>query len=171
MDKLSDEQRRMQESLFEAWDSDQNGYIEQKDIENRIQQQASRFGVGLESERYQALRDAFVRKWQRMQETMDTDADQRISRDEYLTYIANNVIGHPEVYADIERPIMEAFVSLVDTDGDGRLSRAEFVKWRSLRKSEAEAADEFQRLDRNNDGYVTRDEILKADEELFLKTV
>jgi Ca2+-binding EF-hand superfamily protein len=49
MAKLTDLQRREQESIFELWDSDQDGYITQADLESRAQGLAGRFGRGLES--------------------------------------------------------------------------------------------------------------------------
>jgi Ca2+-binding EF-hand superfamily protein len=49
MANLTDLQRREQESIFELWDSDQEGYITQADLESRAQGLAGRFGRGLES--------------------------------------------------------------------------------------------------------------------------
>src|SRR6476661_6083033 len=126
---LTDLQRGRLERLFQAWDADQDGYVGQEEFERRTDGMVHTFGVGAETQRPQALRGEFLQAWQRMQAAMDTDNDQRITKDEFLTYMSNTVIGRPGAFAQVMLPALQAMVDVVDTNRDGRIGLEEFVKW------------------------------------------
>jgi Ca2+-binding EF-hand superfamily protein len=73
---------------------------------------------------------------------LDADGNGTISRKELLR------AGRRLAERRVDRLLME-----LDKDGDGRVSRAE---------ARGELADEFDALDRDKDGYLSRDELLSA---------
>jgi len=166
--ELSDLQRRRLGRLFEAYDADQDGYVGQEDFERRAAGMIHTFGVDAEQQRPQALRNEVLQGWQRLQAAMDTDNDQRLSKEELLTFMANTIIGRPGAFVQLMLPTLQAVLDVVDTDRDGRIGLEEFVKWQgSARATEAEATQAFQQLDRDGDGSLTQDELLQALEEYF----
>ncbi|MFJ1704745.1 EF-hand domain-containing protein [Kitasatospora sp. NPDC088346] len=154
-------QERKLRQHFELFDFDGNGFIERSDIEafvERITEAAGAEGTpqGLR------LREEGDRLWRHLQRTLDTDGDQRISRDEFVGAADLGVVLAMAV------ELGAASFEVTDTDRDGRISLQEWIGMdRKLGVSRADSLHGFRLLDLDGDGFVTRAEYLRGVEEFY----
>ncbi|WP_370416558.1 EF-hand domain-containing protein [Streptomyces fradiae] len=157
----SDVQERKLQRHFELLDMDHNGFIEQQDLvafAERITESAGAMGTP----QAQAFHSEAERVWQALRKALDTDGDQRISRDEFISA------------ADINQVMNEAVklgrlsFDVVDRDGDGRISQAEWTRMdQSIGIPQKDSMAGFEHLDRDGDGYISRDEYQRGVEEFY----
>jgi Ca2+-binding EF-hand superfamily protein len=168
---LTDLQRRRLGSLFQAYDTNKDGYVGREDLERRFDAMARQLGLDAEGQRYQDMRAEYLQGWDRLQAGADSDNDQRVTRDEFLDFMANAVIGREGGFAQVMAPALKVMVAVVDTDRDGRIGLAEFVTWQGgIGVAETDADQTFRRLDRDGDSFVTQDELIQALQEYFTST-
>ncbi|MFG2640363.1 EF-hand domain-containing protein [Streptomyces sp. NPDC048370] len=154
-------QERKLQRHFELLDLDQNGFIEQADLAEfagRINDAAgardSREGMALIAEA--------DRVWQALQKALDTDGDQRISREEFISagdidHVMNEAIKLGKMSFDV-----------VDSDHDGRISLDEWIRMdQKLGVARPESTKGFQQLDMDGDGFVTKSEYAKGVEDFY----
>ncbi len=65
------------------------------------------------------------------------------------SFVASTANAAPE---SNKSDAMKAKMQKIDTDGDGKFSRAEIAQYKGLAKN-------FDKIDTNNDGYLTKDEM------------
>jgi Ca2+-binding EF-hand superfamily protein len=153
---LSELQRKKLVGTFRKLDIDQNGRVEREDFDGAARRIADVRGVGSSSPQYKALLSRYEGIWQ---ELRDGVGSEHITLDEWLAY-------HEDLLSDRDR-LEEGIVGLanvifdvLDADGDGLITRDEYRKYLEAHGLDAARADEvFQRLDRNDDGYISRAEV------------
>jgi Ca2+-binding EF-hand superfamily protein len=116
------------------------------------------------------LRAALENWWKVVLSPMDTDGDQRITREELTQRMAAalpNAKG-----ADAFRVAADAFFKFADANGDGRLVKDEYVDMFAVGCGLArrDVTQAFQRLDLQGRGYLDPDEWRNLVEEFFTST-
>ncbi|MBV2355385.1 EF-hand domain-containing protein [Streptomyces sp. J2-1] len=147
-------QRRKVEAMFEAFDADDNGFLEEQDFEAL----AARWGVlprvAADPELAARVRQVMLGWWRHLASVADTGGDGRIDLDELLGMV-DLLPSMPEAVTATADTIFDA----VDENGDGRISRTEHRRlidtWHGL---PIDTADVFDRLDQDGDGYLDRSE-------------
>ncbi|WP_371494338.1 EF-hand domain-containing protein [Kitasatospora sp. NBC_00374] len=154
-------QERKLRRHFELLDFDGNGFIEQSDIEEFVERITEAAGAEGTPQSVR-LREEGGRLWRRLQKALDTDGDQRISRDEFVGAADLNAVMAMAV------ELGAASFEVTDTDRDGRISLQEWIRMdRKLGVSHADSMHGFRLLDRDGDGFVTRAEYVKGVEEFY----
>ena len=100
---------------------------------------------------------SFEKKLRDLFKNVDTSKDGKISKQELMDGITKNKIDIPLTKAEIEKAFDEA-----DTDKSGRLTFFEFITLFINKQSlisEGNLRSAFKELDKNGDGYITKDEI------------
>ncbi|GAA3508272.1 Ca2+-binding EF-hand superfamily protein [Streptosporangium album] len=147
---------------FELLDFDGDGFIEQADIRMFAQRICEAAGVEPSSRESQKVLKEGDKLWHALQDSLDHDGDQRVSRQEFIGLAESD-----SVMAQAIQLGMAAF-DVIDIDGDGRISRDE---WTTLDKRigvpAADSREGFSRLDIDMDGFVTRAEFAKGVEEFY----
>ncbi|MSP12022.1 MAG: EF-hand domain-containing protein [Chloroflexi bacterium] len=65
--------------------------------------------------------------------------------------------------------MVESGFTLQDRNGDGKISSSEFIAYlRGYNVTEQDAKDAFARLDRNDNGFITKKEMMLNMEEYFM---
>ena len=166
---LSELQRRKLERRFALFDVSENGVLDKDDFELAAQRVARAFRRVPGMRGYRGIRSSHLQQWQHLQAAMDADGDGNITKDEYIAAMTSKVIEDPTGYDQVIRPSIEAMLDIADVNHDNQLDPEEFVRMLGAYSVPAEdAAAVFARLDRDDSGYLTRDEIDLAFEEFFL---
>jgi Ca2+-binding EF-hand superfamily protein len=164
---LTDFQKRKLIALFDLYDVDKNGFLEQADYERITQNLATLLRIQPGSPEYTRLSADHMAEWNNIYQLCGAPSSQRVTQEEYLAAL-DQLLSDKNNYHAIIGNWTDSLLQLSDRDGDGRLSQQEYVaNARGFGTDEAAANDVFRKLDRDGDGYLTRDEILRAVEEYF----
>jgi Ca2+-binding EF-hand superfamily protein len=149
--------------MFSLYDRNGDGYVERGDYERVAQGFARVAGVASGSPEYLILEGAFIGFWKRLAQMSDQNEDGRVSLAEYLASHSQTVRA-----SDAVMRITDTLIALTDRDRDGKVSRVEFTNnLLAYDMSPEDAATAFDHLDRDDDGYLTRDELLKNVDEFY----
>lgn len=161
-------QRRKLEKMFSVLDLDGDGYVERADYERRVQAFARLRGWE-ESDPVYARNLRFAdEEWESLQESADADADDRVTREEFLRY-AEVFLGDRDAVRAYARGDVQLLFDAMDGDADGKVTAAEYRAYLEVCGVDAAAADAFfAHADLNEDGFITRAEMAHAMEEFLL---
>jgi Ca2+-binding EF-hand superfamily protein len=163
---INDTLKNRLELQFDKLDRDGNGYIEIADYDEAADEVCRSLGADPQSPKAQRFRTEYRSLFNRLVELLETDKDNRISREEFLAGLEgiwDQIAGY-----DVLKPLSAATFDLVDQNGDGAVSLDEFSKVASaygVPKSEYEAL--FRRHDKNKDGDLAANEMHEFIAEYF----
>lgn len=164
---LTDFQKRKLTAVFDMYDVDKDGLLEQADYEQIVQNLARSLHYQPGSPEYARLYADHMALWNNTYQLCGAPDSQSVTREEYVAAL-DQLLSNKDNYRAIVGNWTDSLIELSDRDGDGRLSKQEYVtNLRNFNAAEAAANEAFRRLDRNGDGYLTRDEILRSVEEFF----
>ncbi len=164
---LSEIQKRKLTKLFSMYDVDCNGFLLLKDFENRAKKLAALRGWGSRSPKYVQLINQFTYNWKCLSGDSDTNRDHKISLQEWLQHY-DTLLSDPKRYTEQVRSLMELVFEVFDENGDGVISQAEWAGLLSVfNVSPIYASDVFTKLDSNQDGSLSREEVLQLIQDFF----
>lgn len=142
------------QAMFDAFDADGSGYLEERDFE-ALAARWERLPRVAEGPELTARVQAVIMGWWRLlAEAAGAGADSRIDMAELMAMVDRLPAMREDVAATAET-IFDA----VDENGDGRISRTEHQRlidtWHGRPMP---TADVFDRLDADGDGYLSRPE-------------
>ncbi|NEA52209.1 EF-hand domain-containing protein [Streptomyces sp. SID10815] len=150
----SEFQRNKLQAMFDAFDADGNGYLEEGDFVALADRWARLPRVEPGSELAGRVEDVLLGWWGQLTAATGTAREGRIDLDGILSVVDRLPAMSEQVTATADT-IFDA----VDENGDGRISRTEHQRlvdtWHGQGVS---TADVFDRLDRDGDGYLGRAE-------------
>lgn len=167
---LGDLQRRKAAYYFDLIDEDDNGLIEPADFRLRAERLAEAFDVTDDVER-ERLRQRVMEWWEHLSTLADINDDEQITREEWRQYwrrfnVAVTMGNTPQSIENLQRAARKTFRAVDHTDS-GQISEEEFSAW-----LEAWDIDEgepvFQRLDRDEKGFLTEADLAEATTEFYL---
>lgn len=167
---LGDLQRQKANYYFDLIDEDENGLIEPDDFQLRADRLADAFNVTSDEE-HEELRRHLMTWWEHLSSLADENDDGRITREEWEMYwtrfkVAVSMGSNSGSLQNLER-VARATFRAIDRSGSGRVQEEEFATW--LSAWDIDASDTvFQQLDRNDNGYLTPDDLVKATKEFYL---
>ncbi|MBP2471966.1 Ca2+-binding EF-hand superfamily protein [Crossiella equi] len=166
--QIEDLIRLKTERVFEALDTDGNGYLEWADFQSVVDRHLVEFQIDRADPRGQAFQAAYETFWAELSRHADPDRDGRVSLEEYLVGTA----AAPETLYATSAAIGNALFEVIDTDGDGEVSLEEFVRmmcdvW-GVPRADADAA--FHKVDADGSGVLCRQEILTVAQEFLFAT-
>jgi len=154
---------------FSYLDRDGDGFIEHADYESAAHRVRERLGHDLDHDASRAYREAFMELWFGLLRVMDTDGDERISKDEFVAATSRGIVDRPGGFEKVLGRVRDAFLDMGDRDGDGRLTAEEFGHlFHALGVSLKHTAVAFAALDTDGDGHVTREQLGQALEDFYL---
>ena len=149
---------------FQTFDYDSDGLIERSDFEKSAGSCADEFGHRAESPARQRLMELSLGLWDHLASVADSDHDGKITLDEYKKAFAEGLLETEASFEQGYRPFLQAIMAVADADGDGMLDAEEHVRWTGslMHLPQADAREVVRRLDTDDDGLITTDELLQA---------
>jgi Ca2+-binding EF-hand superfamily protein len=159
-------QRQKYEMIFKNLDADDDGDIDQTDIDALIQSWTLLFDAAPGSSEWERIAKLGNRWWQNLIGTVDSDGDKVVTKEEWF-----RSFEQPDFIDNVAIPFGLAAFDLGDKDGDGKINREEYVRGAIAgRATAAESFHAFSLLDEDGDGYITREEARKYLEEFYKGT-
>lgn len=156
-------QRTKYEKLFERYDHDGDGEIEQADIDAIIAQWTHDFHIVPGSEQWRRMTGAANHMWQDLPGHTDRKGRKRVSKAEW-------VAAHekPDFIEAIALPFTLAVFEAGDVDGDGMITLQEYLKAQvATRVPQDEALEVFQAFDEDGDGKISKEEFARHIEAFY----
>ena len=149
---------------FAKWDVDGSGSLERADFEKEAMQIARSFGKDPEGPEARELRDAFVGMFTQLAEQAGIPADGSLSEDQFVE-AAGKLVGEgaEASFNRVLGPVMRGIVGMCDKNDDGQINGQEWVSWMdAVGVDQSHAAEAFRKVDTNNNGELSIDELLDA---------
>ncbi len=149
------------EQRFKLWDTNGDGVIDRSDFEAEAKQIVRAFGEDENTPRAAQVITAFRQMWdylagQAGSTSMSLEQFKQVSLDQIIS-------KGDKGFARVLRPTIQAIATLCDIDGDGLINPREFGNWlKAIGADPSRAAELFERVDVNGDGYLSVDELVKA---------
>jgi hypothetical protein len=157
---LSPFRRRKNALIFYRFDQSKDGLVRADDIETWGQEEAKHLNIAQGSPQYDTLMETYRQVWLLFFKAFDTDNDNAVTLDDFFENIV--VFQEPEAREQV-MSAHEALFDVLDLDDDGRIELNEYTAFvKPLGSSEQDASRAFRHLDRDGDGFISRDEFAQA---------
>lgn len=157
---LSDIRQRKFTGVFSTLDSNGDGFLEASDFEAVYRTMVQQRGFQPGSAAYDRVQSTIMSQWQAIQTSADSDQDGRVTLNEYLQFIGA-LYQSPDGVTQFAGATSDQIITTFDSDGDGRLNLAEFRDFADGWRIPADRTEAiFRHLDKNDDGQVSRDEMM-----------
>ncbi|MET9489727.1 lipase family protein [Nocardia sp. NPDC006630] len=148
-------------SGFGLLDITGDGYLMADDYEAFGLRLVQAFGEAVGSPKATAVRAGYRALWRSMAAMADADGDGRITPSEFQSWLETH--WDNEEFDRSITPLAQSVIDLADTDRNGVLDRDELIALLiGCEHSPAEATVLFDRLDIDNSGTITTDELITA---------
>lgn len=168
---IGDLQRKKASHYFDLIDEDDNGLIQAEDFELRADRMAEARNV-TDPDAREALRKRVMTWWEHLCSIADFDDDDRVTREEWETYwqsleAAVNQGGatKTKTLESLDRAARGTFHAI--NTGDGPITEEEFAEWLAA-WGVTDDGTAFQRLDRDNTGALSEENLTEAVKEFYL---
>lgn len=147
---MSKRRQRKLQRLFQMLDHDGNGAIEPQDFEQTVASLADIRGWSKQSPEYQLMATSWLGFGERLLELADANGDGKIEFSEWLDYLGKR----------FDHGLADAFLQLMDVNVDGEVAVEELTAfYQTYDLDVSEISHNFQRLDINQDGSISRAEM------------
>lgn len=165
-------QRQKASYYFSLIDEDDNGYVEGNDFQLRADRLAEARDV-TDPDEQTKLRRRVMQWWEHLSALVDVDDDHRVTPKEWQAYwvaLQNGVEqggeAKEEVLEGLERAAQATFRAM-NTDDSNEISEQEYADWLAAWGVD-DSEEPFRRLDRNNTGGLTQEDLTEAVKEFYL---
>lgn len=147
-------QERKLRGMFDALDTDGDGYLREDDFRALVGRWSRLPGVGPGTELRSRMEALLMGWWAALLEAGDASGDDVVDMDELFVLVDRL----PSMLADVTATA-EAVFDAVDTNGDGRISPEEHRRLvETWNGGSVDMTGVFELLDRNGDGHLGREE-------------
>jgi Ca2+-binding EF-hand superfamily protein len=149
---------------FKLWDTDGNGRIERADYEAEARNILKAFGEPEDGTRGRAVIDAYLKMWEYLADKSGVGSRGSMTAEQFNEVAAKEILAKGNTgFSKVMRPTITAIVTMCDTDGDGQVNPGEFRRWLdAVGVPKAQHEESFRRMDTNNNGYLSVDELVQA---------
>ena len=167
--RRSDIQRIKAHNLYFALDVDENGYIEQADVNalglRLLASQRREIGSAVHTR----LQEGLNAYWREIVRLVDTDQDGRISREEFLQFCLALPRDLSGPAGESVRAMADALFTVCDRKEAGTLVEDDFVRLgRAYGLSDLVALTGFKLIDRNGNDRISKEEWQRFMRDVFL---
>lgn len=146
--------------IFNALDTNNDGYVEWADYQRIVDRYLTAYKVNRDTRKGLALQVGYQMLWLELLRHAN-GSSQRLSRDEFVP--ANRAASVDTSRFNMVEGIPHAIFDIIDSNDDNKISREEFAQLLKHWEDPApDAMETFTMLDRDGDGYISRQEFLRA---------
>ena len=161
---LSDLQRQKLTRYFRVYDVDDDGRIGPADFRRVVENVRILHGLADGSPAHEELLDGDLKRWESLRAHADADRDGGVDLDEWLGYW-EGVVEDDDRYREEVAPVTIRMLEIFDTDEDGVLGPDEFADYFGVYGLSVDMARRvFDELDANDDGAISREELVEMSE-------
>ncbi len=154
-------------NLFNMFDMDADGTINQRDIVRIVDACSVKRGWQNGEKEYKALYNHFISIWENLLEVADKNQDDHLTLEEFLKFYGH-IIDNEELYTQMIQGLGTAVFSTFDTNSDGNLSLAEYQDfYRVIGLKTNFATTIYTHLDLDQNGFISITELLKLMDQFF----
>ena len=152
---------------FNLFDLDRNGVMDRQDCELVVGATTQVMGYAPGSPEYITYHAEYMAGWDALLALADSDGDQKLTATEFCTAY-DKLMAQPEQFNALILGFVKTAIGLWDSNHDGKVSAEEYQNYLiTIHVTVAEAADAFRRLDLNQDGYLSREELFENLQEYY----
>lgn len=160
-------QRMKLTRYFTVYDVDDDGKVGLRDFERVLENVRVLHGLAAGSPRDQTLSEAFLKRWEALRESADTNQDGGVDLNEWFDYWGV-VIADDDRYDAEVASIASMLFGIFDTDGDGVIGLDEFCDYYNVYGLSAALARKiFLDLDADGDGAMSLLEFMDVVHQFF----
>ena len=164
---LTGSERAMLERRFAVIDTDGNGRWQRDDCTLLTQRLCDAFGHATDSGPGRAVATGQLGLFDVLLRHMDTDGNQEISREEFVTGLGQHIADRPALDAAVHTAAL-TLVQVADRDRNGVLDSADYADLAAVYGADPdEAAAAFDRLDLDRNGVLDTAELTVAISQFF----
>ncbi|SHG96250.1 EF-hand domain-containing protein [Streptoalloteichus hindustanus] len=158
---------RKHQRLFDNVDQDNDGEITREDYQELAHRIIQAVQVTPSSEQARRLEDEYDRAWEAVADAAGVEPSDSLTLEDFCQAMARQAADEKAFNRNFG-PLGEAEFSVADTDHDGRVSVQELQKvLEATGAARGDASQGATQLDNDNDGFVSKDEYLKAWRDAF----
>ncbi len=163
---LSQLRRRKLARFFEVLDHNHDGILDPEDFEQTIQKILKMREWKWNNPEYEELQFFWTGFSNRLQVWADRNGDGKITPKEWFWYLEQMLDNFEARY--IKKALVSITVTTMDFNQDKQISCQEFSQFCQIYEIEkSEAYETFSKLDLNEDGYLTEEELIKLLDEFL----
>jgi Ca2+-binding EF-hand superfamily protein len=161
-------QRRKLTRFFNVWDANGDGVLTTDDPAQVAQNLAELRGLKPGSPEYEGFLGGFMLYQNDFLQAVGMDEQGRVTLEKWLAY-HEGMLEDESRFESTALMVAEVMFNLMDQSGDGRLTLEEYRDWMGAFRigKEDMTEDVFQKLDLNEDGTLTKEEVLHLTREFF----
>ncbi|WP_329141451.1 EF-hand domain-containing protein [Streptomyces sp. NBC_00670] len=160
---LNPVQKKRLEQRFDLYDTNEDGRVDRKDLEEEAKRIVRAFGEHESAPRAQALLHAYPQMFDYLVARAGLGPGSSMTKEQFVNVAGQEMIQHGAAgFGRVLRPSIRAMVDLCDLDGDGQVNPVEFGKWLEAISGDIDAEEAFRAIDANGDGQLTVDELVTA---------
>ncbi|MBD2525721.1 EF-hand domain-containing protein [Nostoc sp. FACHB-133] len=165
---LSELQKKKLTYYFHVFDADKNGVLEKSDFDKIVNEYAESYNIAKDSEIYQYISSTYGKRWEGLAKEADTNADNKVSLDEWLSY-QDKLVNDPK--SDfLWLKIASMFHDIQDINKDGSINLEEYQVLYKIHGigNASLAAEIFYKLDFDGDGKIMKNDHLNLVADFYL---
>lgn len=165
---LTELQKKKLTYYFHTFDVDKNGSLEKSDFDKIVNGVAEAYNITQDSETYEYISSTYGKRWEALAKEADTNADNKVSLDEWLSY-QDKLVNDPK--SDfLWLKIASMFHDIQDVDKDGSISLEEYKVMYKIHGigDDSLAAEIFAKLDFDGDGKIMKNDYLNLVADFYL---
>lgn len=166
---LTELQTKKLSHYFRVLDFDGNGLLEKEDFTGIGENLAILWGFRDGSPEFSKIVGQWAESWASFRSFMGRDIDSKATLEEWLHFADLNIVnGTDELYEQHINKLAREVISYFDVNNDGNLSLDEYIDlFMAYRIEISYSAKAFTRLDRNQDDFISGQELLNALRQFF----
>jgi Ca2+-binding EF-hand superfamily protein len=164
---LSEFRRKKMARVFDVYDVNKNGVLDQGDYERLAANLAKQRGIAEGTPAFAEIRATYLGAWTAMQKLANGGKSPNVTLSEWHDS-REALLADPSNYAAVVKNVTDAVFNQLDVNEDDQISLEEYRLLYDIYEVDPAPAEEaFKVLDANHDGFLSRADVTKILDEYY----